>query len=65
MEHISIPIGETVAWIPYRMTLEDYELLMATLKLWKPNLIVKPDDKKSVELAIAFPTPSTPPSEKK
>ena len=42
MEHISIPIAGTVAWIPYRMPKEDYDLLMATLTLWESQLVAKP-----------------------
>lgn len=40
LEHISIPVSDTVAWIPRKMSKEDYDLLMATLKLWEPKLVV-------------------------
>ena len=39
VNHITIPMSNGVATVPYPMTEEDFEMLVQTLNLWKPRLV--------------------------
>lgn len=39
---LTIPLSSGRAMVPFPMNQEDYDLLLATLALWKSNLIKKP-----------------------
>jgi hypothetical protein len=41
---LPVPVAGRIASIPFPMTEEDFNLFIATLNLWKPNIVVKKDD---------------------
>lgn len=50
---LPIPVGtRQTATIPFPISNEDYELILATLALWKPRLVIE---------AVISPAPSTTP----
>lgn len=42
VRYLRIPMGDkSEAWIPLEVADEDFQLLLDTLSLWKPNIVAK------------------------